>query len=214
MQLAQAAKEKMHAPVFSLAASAAAAATTKSAGTNPIPQPVAATRFFKTNPKSRLARNSRLGHQLPTAILYQGIGPAIPNTATSFAHPLYDSRVRPRCTGKERDAATGLDFFGARYFSGPQGRFTSPDPIVVTPLRLEDLQLLNAYVYARNNPFKFLDPDGRDIYLANDTGEGRKKALTTMTKNLLNARTKQPPLDARLRRYAPAHQPQPRALST
>ena len=34
MQLAQAAKEKMHAPVFSLAASAAALATTKSAGTN------------------------------------------------------------------------------------------------------------------------------------------------------------------------------------
>lgn len=30
-------------------------------------------------------------------------------------------------TGKERDAETGLDYFGARYFSGAQGRFTSPD---------------------------------------------------------------------------------------
>jgi hypothetical protein len=28
-------------------------------------------------------------------------------------------------TGKERDSETGLDFFGARYFSGAQGRFTS-----------------------------------------------------------------------------------------
>jgi RHS repeat-associated protein len=27
-------------------------------------------------------------------------------------------------TGKERDAETGLDYFGARYFSGAQGRFT------------------------------------------------------------------------------------------
>ena len=30
-------------------------------------------------------------------------------------------------TGKERDAETGLDYFGARYFSGAQGRFTSAD---------------------------------------------------------------------------------------
>src|SRR5450755_1228078 len=70
MQLAQAAKEKMHAPAFSLAASAAA--TTRSEGTNPIPQPDAGHSrqhvFFKTNPTSAwLARNSRPGHQLPTA---------------------------------------------------------------------------------------------------------------------------------------------------
>ncbi len=30
-------------------------------------------------------------------------------------------------TGKERDAETGLDYFGARYMSAAQGRFTSPD---------------------------------------------------------------------------------------
>ena len=30
-------------------------------------------------------------------------------------------------TGKERDSETGLDYFGARYYSGAQGRFTSPD---------------------------------------------------------------------------------------
>jgi hypothetical protein len=120
MQLAQAAKEKMHAPVFSFAASA----TTKSEGTNPIPQSDAATRFFKTNPTTQLAKNSRLGHRLPTAVLYPGIGLSISNTATGFAHPLYDSHGRPRCTGKERDAETGLDFFKARYFSGAQGRFS------------------------------------------------------------------------------------------
>jgi hypothetical protein len=38
MQMTQTAKEKLHGAVFSLAASAAAA-TTKSEGTNPIPQP-------------------------------------------------------------------------------------------------------------------------------------------------------------------------------
>ena len=31
-------------------------------------------------------------------------------------------------TGEERDAETGLDYFGARYFTGAQGRFTTPDP--------------------------------------------------------------------------------------
>ena len=30
-------------------------------------------------------------------------------------------------TGKERDAETGLDYFGARYMSSAQGRFASPD---------------------------------------------------------------------------------------
>lgn len=174
MQLAQAAKEKMHAPVFSLAASAATAAITKSAGTNPIPQSDAWPGqhvFFKTNPISGLAQNSRLGHQLPTAILYQGLGPAISNTAIGFRHPLYDFRVRPRCTGKERDAETGLDFFGARYMSAAQGRWASPDLVNLTDERLlSPNSTANKYVYGGNNPLKYKDPDGRDITLFYEAG--------------------------------------------
>jgi RHS repeat-associated protein len=191
MQLAQAAKEKMHAPVFSLAASAAAIPTTKSEGTNPIPQPDARLGqhvFFKTNPTFQLVQNSRLGHQLPTAVLYQGLGPAISTTATDFAHSLYDSRVRPRCTGKERDAETGLDYFGARYFSGAQGRFTSPDEFkggIVDPFSGQDIetntalqyaditdpQTLNKYAYVRNNPGRYVDPNGH-FALVDDAAEG------------------------------------------
>ena len=52
-------------------------------------------------------------------------------------------------TGKERDAETGLDFFGARYFSAAQGRFTSPDwSAVPQPIPYADLgdpQTLNLY---------------------------------------------------------------------
>ena len=33
-------------------------------------------------------------------------------------------------TGKESDAEKGLDYFGARYMSSAQGRFTSPDLMV------------------------------------------------------------------------------------
>ncbi len=36
-----------------------------------------------------------------------------------------------RFTGKERDTETGLDYFEARYMSSAQGRFTSPDPLVM-----------------------------------------------------------------------------------
>jgi RHS repeat-associated protein len=39
----------------------------------------------------------------------------------------YDA-VNQKFTGKERDTETGLDYFGARYMSSAQGRFTSPDP--------------------------------------------------------------------------------------
>jgi RHS repeat-associated protein len=65
-----------------------------------------------------------------------------------------------RSTGKERDGETGLDYFGARYFSGAQGRFTSPDE----PFADQDVanpQSWNLYSYVRNNPLRAIDPTGR-----------------------------------------------------
>jgi RHS repeat-associated protein len=72
----------------------------------------------------------------------------------------YDSGRRSRCTSKERDAETGLDFFGARYFSSAQGRFTSADE----PFADQDEnnpQSWNLYAYGRNNPLRNIDPTGR-----------------------------------------------------
>lgn len=67
-------------------------------------------------------------------------------------------------TGKERDSETGLDYFGARYFSAAQGRWTSPDLVNVTKARLlNPSSTLNKYVYAANNPLKYVDHDGQDI---------------------------------------------------
>ena len=80
-------------------------------------------------------------------------------------------------TGKERDAETGLDYFGARYFSGAQGRFTSPDPFSILQEAgsreeldeyLSNPQHWNKYTYSLNNPLKYVDPDGNHpilIYL-------------------------------------------------
>jgi len=82
------------------------------------------------------------------------------------------------------ECETGLDYFGFRYFSAAQGRFTSTDPVIVTPARMLDPQMFNLYAYARNNPFKYVDPDGRDLYLVNDDEEGRKRALAQVTQHL------------------------------
>jgi RHS repeat-associated protein len=69
-----------------------------------------------------------------------------------------------RFTGKERDAESGNDYFGARYYAGTMGRFLSPDwssdPVPVPYARLENPQTLNLYSYVQNDPLSFTDPDG------------------------------------------------------
>jgi RHS repeat-associated protein len=82
-----------------------------------------------------------------------------------------------RFTSKQRDTETassamqGLDFFGARYFSGAQGRFTTVDPEGASA-SLFDPQRWNGYSYALNNPYKFVDPDGEVPLLLISAGVG------------------------------------------
>jgi RHS repeat-associated protein len=75
---------------------------------------------------------------------------------------LYDFGRRSRSTGKERDAETGLDYFGARYMSSAQGRFTSPDPTFLNIWKVISPQRWNLYGYATNNPLRYVDPDGQE----------------------------------------------------
>lgn len=67
--------------------------------------------------------------------------------------------INQKFTAKERDAETGLDFFGARYMSSAQVRFTSPDPLLNSG-RPWNPQSWNRYAYALNNPLTYFDPDG------------------------------------------------------
>jgi RHS repeat-associated protein len=79
------------------------------------------------------------------------------------------SDVRLKFTGKERDAETGLDYFGARYMSAAQGRFTSPDAPFADQNPL-DPQSWNLYGYVRNSPLRYVDSDGREcVSLDNGT---------------------------------------------
>ena len=68
-----------------------------------------------------------------------------------------------RFTGKERDAETGLDYFGARYYGSKIGRFTTIDPVMDRGIALADPQQWNRYAYGRNNALRYVDPDGRQV---------------------------------------------------
>jgi RHS repeat-associated protein len=58
------------------------------------------------------------------------------------------------------DAESALDYFGARYFAGAMGRFTSADPEII-PGDITNPQAWNKYGYTYNNPFRYTDPDGK-----------------------------------------------------
>jgi RHS repeat-associated protein len=65
-------------------------------------------------------------------------------------------------TGKERDSESGLDDFGARYFTSQYGRFMSPDSVPIAGKLLLNPEDLNLYSYSINNPIRYNDPNGKD----------------------------------------------------
>ena len=104
-------------------------------------------------------------------------------TATYDYYPYGGSRIEEEVggnmnyqyTGKEKDDATGLNYYGARYYEASMGRFTGQDPAVfilhdeaklkeMTNEQLDDLisnpQSLNSYAYVLNNPVKMVDENG------------------------------------------------------
>ncbi len=64
-------------------------------------------------------------------------------------------------TGKEHDDVTGLTYFGARYYDPHLGRFMGIDPAGID---LDNPFTFNRYAYGNSNPYRFVDPDGREIY--------------------------------------------------
>ncbi len=64
-----------------------------------------------------------------------------------------------RSTGKERDAESGLDYFGARYYGSSMGRWMSPDPSN-WGVDFYYPQTWNHYSYVANNPLSNTDPNG------------------------------------------------------
>lgn len=71
----------------------------------------------------------------------------------SFGDGVSSSLTRYGYTGRERDAATNLIFYRARWYDPEEGRFTVEDPIGLRGG-------LNAYRYGMSDPVRFTDPSG------------------------------------------------------
>src|SRR5260370_34929047 len=84
-------------------------------------------------------------------------------------------------TGKERDDESGLDYFGARYYSNGLGRFITPDwaakPAAIPYAVLGDPQSLNLYTYVRNIPTVNVDTDGHETLNANTNDRGNTRMV-------------------------------------
>jgi RHS repeat-associated protein len=59
--------------------------------------------------------------------------------------------------GKAQDEATGLQYFGARYYDPVLGRFMGVDPVGFDD---GNIHSFNRFAYGNNNPYRYLDPDG------------------------------------------------------
>ena len=72
----------------------------------------------------------------------------------------YDERFK--FTGKERDAETGYDYFGARVYWSADGIFTTIDPLA------DKYPNVTPYLYCNGNPIMLVDPDGRRCKVVQD----------------------------------------------
>ena len=81
------------------------------------------------------------------------------NTAGRDSHFGSITDVTEKITGQIRDQESGVDYFNARYFTAPLGRFNSPDPGNAGASLLSS-QSWNGYAYVLGNPLASVDPTG------------------------------------------------------
>lgn len=89
----------------------------------------------------------------------------------------YDERYK--FIGKERDAETGYDYFGARYW-WLAGTWLSVDPLS------DKYPQISPYAYCNWNPVKYVDPDGRYSMENIDGGTDYKTILVLPSDQVLN----------------------------
>lgn len=72
---------------------------------------------------------------------------------------LEETVSRPGYTSHTEDTSTGLGYMKARHYDPVIGRFFSNDPVGSVA---SCLMMSNRYAYANNNPYVYVDPDGRE----------------------------------------------------
>ena len=82
---------------------------------------------------------------------YRPYGERLTNSAASAGDDIW-------FTSRRQDAETGLVYMGARYYDPVIGRFISTDP---KGFDEGNIHSHNRYAYANNNPYRYVDPDGK-----------------------------------------------------
>ena len=75
-------------------------------------------------------------------------------------HAMGEAFPKYSFNAKELDEETGMYYYEARYYAPPT--FTSRDPM------FEKYFWMSPYAYCANNPVKYVDPSGRDIWDVNE----------------------------------------------
>ena len=86
------------------------------------------------------------------------LGSGIGSRTTAMKYGAADG-LKQKFTGKQRDIESGLDYFGARYYSSSNARFTGADPLMESAHPALP-QTLNRFAYVLNNPLVIIDPNG------------------------------------------------------
>lgn len=108
----------------------------------------------------------RMAPRLPRLLIALGLllGAALPSAAAPVVRPPTSQEIATSpVPDRGADLAHARSYFGARYYRADIGRFTTVDPEMTLDENLVDPQKWNRYAYARNNPLKYVDPDGRWI---------------------------------------------------
>ena len=71
-------------------------------------------------------------------------------------------------SAKEKDAETGLSYFGSRYYSSDLSVWLSVDPMS------DKYPSLSPYTYCADNPVKLVDPNGEEIWIIGEDGNKYK----------------------------------------
>ncbi|WP_260847654.1 RHS repeat-associated core domain-containing protein, partial [Shewanella algae] len=94
-------------------------------------------------------------------------------------------------TGHLQDEDLNLTYMQARYYDPLIGRFYSNDPV-----DFRDVHSFNRYAYANNNPYKYVDPDGKIALIlvpppppvtGNSQGAGNIKAPNITKQDVINS---------------------------
>jgi len=118
-------------------------------------------------------------HLGSSSVMTDAEGALVEETAFyPFGTPRNEHRLRLieenyQFTQKERDRESDLHYFGRRFYHSSLGRWLSTDP------EEEKGGGLNLYAYARQNPLKYVDPDGGEITVTPTfSGTGKQAKIT------------------------------------